>query len=143
MPRILALQGKGNSGKTTTINLLPNILIANGYREITELREPHGRDFLKVFKKGRKKVGVTSLGDSFEVVFRSLNKFLSERCDVSVCACRTYDRPRNGRPAHGTIAAVNSFPTYTVHFIEKTRSISISHQIRDNRRDAERLFINL
>ncbi len=46
MSRIIALKGRGNSGKTTTINLLPNILLANGYSRVAGMFQQHGGDFL-------------------------------------------------------------------------------------------------
>jgi thymidylate kinase len=60
MGRIIALQGKGNSGKTTTINLLPAILNRNGYRQVPGMRRNYGRDFLDVFENGTIRLGITS-----------------------------------------------------------------------------------
>jgi hypothetical protein len=135
MSRIIALQGKGNSGKTTTIHLLHDILISNGYHQVSSMRKPQGADFLIVFEKKGRKVGVTSFGDSYKVVHRSLSVFMATNCDVSICACRTYDTSRRG-----TNFAVNSFHNYIRQFVPKTHARNIYQRAAVNVIDAQIIF---
>lgn len=135
MSRIIALQGRGNSGKTSTIRLLPDLLLAAGYWRVPGLAQDHGYDFLDVFENGVKRVGVTSCGDSFDAVHDRLTDLITAKCDECFCACRTRD---NG--IHGTNAAVNSFPSHPPQFLQKTYESVPARQSLVNALDASLLF---
>lgn len=133
--KIVALKGKGDSGKTTTINMLPNILIANGYKQVPNKYQKHGGDFLDIYDNGKKKVGITSSGDTFDLVNDRLSDLVTEKCDVCICACRTADR----KPP-GTIAATKNFPGYTTEYVNKTYAPNPSGELKANQNDANVLF---
>ena len=135
MARILALQGKGNSGKTTTINMLPALLLSAGYRQVPGMHKPYGYDFMDFFEKGGKRVGLTSAGDTYDAVHERLKDLLAASCDVCVCACRTRD---NG--THGTNAAVHSFPGNTNEFMQKSYETIVVRQPIVNDLDAHSMF---
>ena len=135
MNRIIALQGRGSSGKTTTINMLPAILRANGYRPVPGMYQPHGADFLDVYENGIIRLGVTSSGDTYDLVHDRLTDLINAGCTVCICACRTRD---NVPP--GTIAAVNSFPGFTPTFIQKTYATTPAQESIVNNADANTLF---
>ncbi len=135
MNRIIALQGRGNSGKTTTINMLPAILIANGYSQVPGMYQQHGADFLDVYDNGIVRLGVTSSGDTYDLVHNRLTDLINARCTVCICACRTRD---NVSP--GTIAAVNSFPGFTSTFIQKTYAATPAQEPTVNAANANTLF---
>ena len=133
--KIIALQGRGDSGKTTTINLLPSILISNGFRQVPNKYQNHGGDFLDIYDDGNKKVGITSSGDTYDLVNDKLTDLVNEKCDVCICACRTADR----KPP-GTIAATKKFPGYTNEYVAKTYATGSSGQLTTNQKDAQTLF---
>ena len=132
MSRIIALKGRGNSGKTTTINLLPNILLANGYSRVPGMFQQHGSDFLDVFENGVQRVGVTSSGDTFDLVHDRLTDLVNAKCDVYVCACRT---------SGGTHTAIYNFTGYSSHFEQKTYAATPVQEPVVNAADANTLFL--
>lgn len=131
MSRIIALKGRGNSGKTTTINLLPNILLANGYSRVAGMYQNHGSDFLDVFENGKQRVGVTSSGDTYDLVHDRLTDLINAKCDVCVCACRT---------SGGTHTAIYNFTGYSSHFEQKTYAATPAQEPIVNAADANKLF---
>lgn len=136
MKKIIALRGRASSGKTSTIRLLPAFLLANGYSLIDgSMPPPTKGDFSAIFEKGEMKIGVTSAGDSHDLVHIPLKHFVDKGCDVCVCACRTCDRgPR------GTNLAVNSFPSYPPQFVDKTIAPSQPQEPVVNQADARIVF---
>lgn len=136
--KIIALQGRGDSGKTTTIKMLPDILIANGFKQVPNKNKNYGGDFLDIFVNGNKKVGITSSGDTFDLVNNRLTDLVKEKCDVCICACRTSDR----KPP-GTIAATKNFSGYTTEYVAKSYANVTSGQLKANQNDSQRLFIRI
>jgi hypothetical protein len=131
MSRIIALKGRGNSGKTTTINMLPNILLANGYSRVAGMFQQHGSDFLDVFENGKQRVGVTSSGDTYDLVHDRLTYLVNAKCDICVCACRI---------SGGTHTAIYNFTGYTSHFEQKTYTATPAQEPIVNMADANKLF---
>jgi len=133
--RIIALKGKGNSGKTTAINLLPNILKENGFEQVSNKYKKFGNDFRDVFIKDGLLVGVTSSGDTYDLVLKRLSELVNDSCIICVCACRTFDRNEKG-----TIAATKEFEKYKTEYVNKTYENNTDKQYEVNKRDAERLM---
>lgn len=131
MSRIIALQGRGNCGKTTTIKLLPAILTSHGYHPITGMYQNHGNDFLDVYTNGKVKVGVTSSGDNYDLVHDRLADLVAAGCDVCICACRSYG---------GTHTAINSFSGYTPKYVPKTIASTPAQEPVVNAADANTLY---
>lgn len=103
---LLALKGKGNSGKTTTIKYLYRSIIEAGGEPLQILSgdpEAEAGDFTVQLRIGEKVIGITSAGDTYDLVSTHLNQLLDASCDYFVCACRSFDRGR------GTNTAVNEF----------------------------------
>jgi len=138
MKKIIALRGRRNSGKTRTIRLLPRILTANGFHLIDGSFPTKG-DFTVIFQKGVIKLGVTSSGDTYDLVKNALEYFVKAGCKICICACRTSDRSKQGTK-RGTNFAVNSFPAYQVQFEPKTIASSEPQEQVVNKADAQRLF---
>lgn len=135
MSKITALQGKANSGKSTTIKLLPDILQQNGYSQVSGAFKSFGGDILDVFENGHMRVGITSSGDNYDQVYEKLQILVAAGCDICICACRTYDRL-----PPGSVAAALSFPGYSVQFVPKTYATSQAHEALANTSDANVLF---
>lgn len=131
MGTIIALRGRGNSGKSQTIRVLHGLLLQNGYQQV---RSSLGTtvDFTAVFKKRGKLIGITSAGDTFDLVHDRVQELVNDGCEICVCACRTHDRG-----GHGTNAAIDTFANYQKRYIEKT--ISGNHG-QANRADAQRIL---
>lgn len=133
--KIIALQGRGNSGKTTTIKMLPDILIANGFKQIRNKRKNYGADFLDFYDDGNKKIGITSSGDTFDLVNKRLNDLITENCDVCICDYRTADR----KPPR-TIAATKNFPSYKTEFVAKSYANGTTDQLKANQGDSSFIY---
>tara|TARA_B100000508_G_C11465630_1_gene282066 strand:- start:15472 stop:15891 length:420 start_codon:yes stop_codon:yes gene_type:complete len=133
--KIIALRGRGCSGKTTTINMLPAILTSNGYTQVPNMYQNYGSDFLDVYEKGNTRVGLTSSGDTFDLVNDRLTELVGHGCQICICACRTYDRV-----PPGTIAATQNFPGYQNECVDKTYANSADNQIIANQKDAAIIF---
>jgi hypothetical protein len=130
MGKIIALRGRAVSGKTTTIHLLPAILIAHGHRHVSGAIPPDV-DFSAIFENGKFKVGVTSIGDTYEDIHDALTHFVNAGCEVCICACRTWGR---------TVAAVNCFSTHPVQYVPKTIVSAPAHEAAANAADANTIF---
>lgn len=139
--KIFALRGKGNSGKSTAIRISHNILVENDFQILRTDFNEVGGDFLSIYQFANILVGVTSSGDTHDLVHRQLRKMVHAQCQICVCACRTSDRKRNSEgKSFGTNSAVRSFEGYEYEFIEKTVDDTKATQMATNARDADRLF---
>lgn len=144
MKKIIALRGAGSTGKTSTIRLLYNMLLANGYEYIYSTFENEGRkkDFLAVFIKDGKKIGISSMGDLHDIVKDNLENLITQDCIYCVCACRTSDRKKGGI-IRGTNAAIDSFVNFAKEYVDKTIEKETGKRAEVNQNDAERLFWKL
>jgi hypothetical protein len=130
---IFALRGKGESGKSSTIRLLHVLFTQNNYRVVDTSFNPQGGDFRTVFSKNNKLIGITSSGDTFDLVYNNLGFLISSGCTICVCACRTYDRS-----GHGSNAAIDSFPNFQKQYVDKT-VVAVQQPVA-NQTDAQTLF---
>jgi hypothetical protein len=135
MKAIIALRGRGNSGKSETIRILHDLLLQNGYAQVRSDFRTDGNDFITVFSKSEYLIGITSSGDTYDLVHDKLNELINDGCEICVCACRTYDRV-----PPGTNAAILEFDNFANQFIEKTLDENINTQTATNRTDAQRLL---
>ncbi len=115
MNTIIGLRGKGGSGKTTTIGKLFELLKKNGYEIESSSFVAIGTDFKAILFRNDIKIGISSWGDSYDLVFNALKELMDAGCTICVCACRTYDRINPG-----TNAAITQFTNYKHSFIQKT-----------------------
>lgn len=132
---IFALRGRGNSGKSTTIRLLHGLLNQNGYQIVSTTFNPQGGDFRTVFTKNGKLIGITSSGDTFDLVHDNLEALINDGCTICVCSCRNYDRS-----SQGTNAAIDSFTNFQKQYINKTIVASAIQEQQANQDDAQILF---
>jgi hypothetical protein len=137
METIIALRGKGNSGKTGTIRMLHDLMGQHGYQEINSNIQISTGDFSSVFSKKGKIIGITSSGDSYDRVHDRVQELINQGCYICVCACRTFDRI-----PPGTNAAIIEFANYQNQFIKKTRDDTAT-QSATNMNDAEQLLASI
>lgn len=136
---LLVLKGKGNSGKTTTIkNLYLTIIQAGGEPLQILSGDPvaEAGDFTVQLRLGALVIGITSAGDTYDLVSNHLNQLLDASCDYFVCACRSFDRGR------GTNTAVNEFVqrhSIKLQIVNQERK-ELSDQILYNNTQAEIMF---
>lgn len=138
MNTIIGLRGKGGSGKTTTIGKLFELLKKKGYEIESSSFIAIGTDFKAILFRNDIKIGISSWGDSYDLVFNALKELMDSGCTICVCACRTYDRINPG-----TNAAITQFTNYKHQFIQKTvadNKISIDDA---SNKDADVLFAEI
>lgn len=135
MKTILALRGKANTGKSTTIRILHDLLIQYDFELINSNLANTNGDFIAVFKKNEKLIGLTSSGDLYDFVHDNLVELIDDGCELCICACRTYDRV-----PPGTNAAVEEFTDFQHQFVEKTYDDNALSQVSTNRNDAQNLL---
>ena len=93
MSNIFALQGKGNLGKTWTINQV-YLELQNKYSTAqATLFTPNTIDVKAIMdipiRGNIIKVGIESQGDPDSRLNSSLVDFVNANCDIIICACRT------------------------------------------------------
>lgn len=81
--KIIALFGKGGIGKTTTLNLLNNLI--NPDNPITD-----GKDHRRTFTYKGKTISITTPGDNETEVKKNIQYVQDKNCDILVTASRTW-----------------------------------------------------
>ena len=112
MGDIYALQGRGNSGKSDTINKVFTELVRKCPSASVQQLFSGTRDITAILSnvKGHK-VGIESQGDPGTRLQKSLQDFANAKCTIIICATRTSGM---------TVRWVNSMsPPYAVHFIQQ------------------------
>ncbi|MFL3663672.1 MAG: hypothetical protein ACJ04Q_06710 [Flavobacteriales bacterium] len=138
MAHIIALQGRANSGKTTSIKIFHEMLIGEGWVPVPNKRQDFGSDFLDIFEKDGERLGVTSVGDTYDDIIGRLEILINENCNPIVCACRTFDKRRNAQgELEGTVAAtkrlsssVEYHPTNVAEKVSDERPLNEADGIR-------------
>lgn len=95
MLKILALWGKGSKGKTTTLNMLTNLLSNNSAKVDVQKHfigsKTEDNCYVVTYKE--KKIGITTRGDTKEVLendFKWLENYCDgKNCDLYICASRS------------------------------------------------------
>jgi len=90
---IIAFQGKSRAGKTSTIREFRNTLkkaYSNFKEQIFEEKNDI-KTIIEIAYKGKTvKIGIESMGDPYSrLVTEKLKDFISAKCDIIICACRT------------------------------------------------------
>ncbi|MBS1903232.1 MAG: hypothetical protein JSS75_05980 [Bacteroidetes bacterium] len=128
---IIALQAKANQGKSTTISLLRPMMARLGYAEI--FFQSHGKDFIAVFEHPvtKHRIGITSAGDTLDLVTKRLTELIAHGCSICVCAART---------SGGTVEAIENLSGYAHMYVPKTSAVTEEEQDAANDHDAETLL---
>ena len=87
MEKIIALQGRAQCGKTSTLNLLIDLLeVAT---KGCAMPTPHTGERREIFVINGKIVGVTTPGDADWIVQDNCDFFTANNCDIAISATRT------------------------------------------------------
>jgi len=89
---IIALEGKGNSGKTTVLNIVLAELVkssSSNVKAAQKIPRKIGGDAREILIINGKKVGIETQGDPGSRLADSLKLFVKEGCELIVCATRT------------------------------------------------------
>lgn len=131
---VIALEGKSNVGKTSTINIVYQLLLQSGYAQVSGYFEDlANNDFLDVMTNNNHTIGIVSQGDyaiGKSSVKNHLSKLQSYGCDKVICAC-TIDRSPKIK------AAVLVYPNVVV---EKLPQPIVELQRIDNNRHANSIL---
>ena len=113
MSDIYALQGRGNCGKSDTINKVYSELTLKYPSATVQQLSSGTRDIKAILTniKGQK-VGIESQGDPGSRLQQSLQDFANANCTIIICATRT-----SGMTV-GWVRAMS--PRYAVHFIQQS-----------------------
>jgi hypothetical protein len=102
---VIALSGKENSGKSQTLNIVFNLLLLDGYKQVENLPPPFRRkslgtveqkDFTDVVQKNGKIIGIATMGDYYskpghnnpDTIKSLLRALFDAGCTTAICACR-------------------------------------------------------
>lgn len=108
--KVIGLWGKGNLGKSQTINKVYNLLKSQ-HKTVNEEHQIIGTDVRVVLTINGVKIGIESQGDPGSRLEESLLLFIKVKCAVIVCATRTRGQ---------TVAAVENLqPDYEVLWFEQ------------------------
>jgi hypothetical protein len=88
MKKVIALSGKYNTGKTSTLRKVHEDLLKLSSESIDKLKDG-GADIYEVFLIEGVKVGIETQGDPSSRLPESLDKFVKHECKIIICACRS------------------------------------------------------
>jgi hypothetical protein len=131
---VIALLGDSNRGKSETINIVYQLMLLFGYKQVLGHFRPLGnqtqKDFIDVLEKKGHRIGIATMGDyappNADSLFALLTELQIAGCKKAVCACRP-----------GKIAT--SIKSFSPLFVDKTVSHEPEHRIR-NGEDGELIY---
>lgn len=130
--RIIVLQGLPDKGKTTTINLVWDLLRNNGGTSTN--RQPYGgdpNDFIDTVLWNNLKIGILSMGDLSTPIANEVRNFNNQKCDVVVCALSTNT---------AKVRANNALNKFNALRINKTIAPNQNAELATNTADAQTIF---
>ena len=139
--KIIALQGKCDAGKSTTLRCLIQEMMAKGFAPLGEekpgaiTRIAAGDDLWVLFEKNDKKIAVTTRGDTQENIEKDLKaakNYVDGAVDIFVCAAHTY-----GKTVDFIIETVGHLDSY---FLGKIGTDDLALQTILNTRDVKMLL---
>ena len=135
---IIALKGVTNSGKSMTFRMLHDKFFLHkksGYTQIPKKYEEHGeKDFLNIFEKNKKKIGITSAGDTSGIVSKGLIKLINyEKCEIIICTCHPWGGGK-------TVKAIFKYRDHYLRFIQKNKRKNTESIDESNEKYAIELF---
>ena len=130
--RILVLTGISNSGKSTTLNLLYNMIIPNIGQSLNNriiLGDPIQNDFSETLSYHNEIVEFYTMGDYPQKLRIAIRNAAFRNTNVFICACSRLD---NG--------LINELQKHRTAFISKTLTVVGTQQLVFNTADAQMIF---
>ncbi|MEE1059201.1 MAG: hypothetical protein U0K92_07455 [Treponema sp.] len=108
LKKIIALYASSDAGKTTTLNILIDILriVSDSYTISKEY------DAYATFEFNNETICVCTGGDSKDVITNNINYFKSEKCTIAVSATRTKG---DGKELYDNFATQQKLKVIKVH----------------------------
>ena len=140
MLNIFVLKGLSDSGKTTTLKLVDDLLnkkYSNPKPIDSKYSNNKPKDFWVIYDlnvNGKMiRVGLETGGDDYRYVRKDRDTFLSHNCEIIFCACH---------PSGKTLQEVNEYKNHggTVTFIETIREPDKTKSDAKNKADALKLI---
>lgn len=134
--KIIALQGRANVGKTTTLNLVYDLIkLEFPNHKVLEETNRKYKDFMTIIEIKEKLIGIETRGDcatnhNRDALPLSLKKFNELDCTLIICAVRT---------SGSTVACIKSYQQYGLDIIKK--EIDKLDSFTVNKKDAD-LILN-
>ena len=139
MVKMFVLQGVHDSGKTSTLTLL-NELLRKKYPDMsgepTYSTRGKYKDFQVIYTltvNGKElRIGIKTDGDNGDAVYDDVGSLVDDECNIIFCTCRSYG---------GTVEAVKRLSEEAdVRFVKKTLEADESKQRKVNTADAQKLL---
>lgn len=124
MSHIVALKGRANSGKSTTIKLVAQLLQQKYPNAPISVLISNTSDIKIIMNINGTKVGIESQGDPNSRLQQSLTDFVNAKCGVIICATRTSGMTFNW---------VNNYlSSHKITFIQQTYSSPANYSASSN-----------
>ena len=139
MVKMFVLQGVYDSGKTSTLTILDELL-RKKYPNIEGNPKCSTRGKYKDFQviytltvNGKKRlIGIKTDGDNGEAVYEDVGWLVDNKCNIIFCSCRSYG---------GTVEAVKRLSEEAdVRFVKKTLEADEAKRRKVNTADAQKLL---
>lgn len=130
--KIIALFGLSNTGKTTTIKLVYNMVLQQG--GMTTQKKPLGgdpNDFLDIVLWKNIKIVFFSMGDNSTALANAIYNYREQNCDLMICSLSI------GTPK---VRANNALNRFNATRINKTIVSQTNLEINANMNDAQTIF---
>lgn len=132
--RIIVLQGMPNTGKTSTLNLVYDLLVPNGGGVSTNrqvIGNPKQNDFSDIVVRGTQRIAFFTMGDYSTYLANAIYDYDRQGCDVLVCALSTNT---------AKVRANNALNQFNATRINKTIAPNATAELATNKADAQTIF---
>lgn len=122
-----------NTGKTSTLNLVYNMLVPNGGGTSTD-RQPLGgdpNDFSDIVVRGNQRIAFYTMGDYSTHLANAIFRYDRQNCNVLICALSTNT---------DKIRANNALNQFNTRRINKTIASDRNNPTTENEADAQTIF---
>lgn len=132
--QVIVLQGMPNTGKTSTLHLVYNMLVPNGggvstnHQAIGDLTQ---NDFSDIVIIGTQRIAFYSMGDFSTILANTIYDYGRQSCDVLVCALSTNTAKKRANKALNHFNATR---------INKTIAPDPTAELVTNTADAKTIF---
>ncbi len=129
--KVIVLEGLPNKGKTSTLNLVYNILLQNGNSNNKQPLGGDPNDFSDIVDWNNKRIAFFTMGDYSTYLSNAIYGYNNQQCDVLICALST-DTPK--------IRANNALNYFNATRINKRIAINNSLESQMNSNDAQTIY---